>query len=390
VAAALRERILSGEYAVGEWLPAERDLTDELRVHRRVIRAAALLLESEGLLVRRPNCRPVVNIPPNQTVPVPPTEFPATDSADLGEDIVDETEMAAPASRTVALLMWRGGGVFELKGTAQNRILAGIDEVLMRGPENTRYHVKFLDLEKFGTEEENAAREAFLIRYALRRGYAGVVFYPYATESNRTVIRAAGKRVPLLLIDRRLTGVEADYVGIQNRGAEYDATKYLIDRGHRRIAFVTLPQAINTVNDRFLGYLDALEEAFGSERQEWIFAAPHLQVPDWPVFEAAFSLPADRRPTAAVCVNDHVAVRVTDHLDMLGLRVPDDVSVVGFDDLIKKLPNGVGLTTIAQPYEDIGRSAAELILRRTDKPLIELSEVELPCRFIERDSVKSI
>src|SRR3569833_2097116 len=63
VAAILRERILSGQNAPGEWHPAERDLTEELRVHRRSVRAAAGMLANEDLLLRRTNCRPVVIVP---------------------------------------------------------------------------------------------------------------------------------------------------------------------------------------------------------------------------------------------------------------------------------------------------------------------------------------
>lgn len=378
VASILRERILSGQYAPGEWLPAERDLTDELRVHRRIVRAASVLLANEELLVRRTNCRPVVNVPAG-----------VRKSAEDG--LVDEDVAAVgPASKTIALLTWQGGSVFESEGTAKDRTMKGLLSRLLEETEMGVLRAQFLDLEHVGTEEENAAREAFNLSYALRRGYAGIVFYPYATESNQPAIRAAARRVPFVLIDRRLAGVEADFVGIQNLAAIYEATRRLIELGHKRIAFLTLPQNIHTVHDRLRGYLRAMKEAFGEERQEWILTAPDDDAKSWPAFNAIFSLPASKRPTAAVCVNDYMALRVTDRLDDLGLRVPVDISVTGFDDIVKKLPNGVALATVAQPYEELGRAAADLLLRRMEKPLIEHSDIEIPCRFVERDSIRAI
>jgi len=385
VATILRERILSGQYAPGEWLPAERDLTEELRVHRRIVRAAAVMLANEDLLVRRTNCRPVVNIPTGMQQL--PQHVDATDIDALPDE---EAVAFTPASRTVALLMCRGGGVFELEGTAHQRIDRGITARLADEGDNVERQTQFLDLEVIGSEAENAAREAFHISYALRRGYAGIVFYPYATESNIAIVRAAAKRVPFVLIDRRLAGVEADYVGIQNRAAIYDATKRLIDLGHKRIAFLTLPQNVNTVYDRQQGYIQAITEAFGGERQELILTTPDHDAKSWPVFNAVFQQPAGKRPTAAICVNDHIAVRATDHLDELGLRVPTDVSIMGFDNIVTKLPNGVALSTIAQPYEGIGRTAADLILRRLEKPLLEHVDIELPCTFVDRDSIRAI
>ena len=381
VAAILRERILSGQYAPGEWLPAERDLTEELRVHRRIVRAAALLLENEDLLVRRTNCRPVINIPSGMQALVSSVDPSAID---------EDGAVFTPASRTVALLMCRGGGVFEPEGTAHQRIDRGITARLAEEGGNVERQTQFLDLEVIGSEEENAAREAFHINYALRRGYAGIVFYPYATESNLLTVRAAAKRVPLILIDRRLAGVEADYVGIQNRAAIMDATRRLIALGHKRIAFLTLPQNVNTVYDRLQGYIEALREAFGPERQEIILTTPDHDAKSWPAFNAVFQLPSGKRPTAAICVNDHIAVRATDHLDELGLRVPTDVSIIGFDNIVPKLPNGVPLSTIAQPYEGIGRMAADLILRRLEKPLLEHVDIELPCTFVDRDSIRPV
>ncbi len=365
VARVLRERIRAGFYAAGEWLPAERSLTEDLHVHRRVVREAIVQLTEEGLLARRPNCRPIVQAGIRKTEPadVPPNpQF--------------------PSSRLVALVMWHGGSL-EQGATAQQRIFWGINQALgVAG-----YHAVFLDLgREVGSEQANAASEAAHLRYALDHGFGGVVFYPYAYHSNRELIQEVSRAIPLILLDRMVPGVEADFVGIENRQAMFEATSHLIGLGHRRIAYVTRNEEIKTVQDRLQGYLHALRRAFREDAHEIVLSTPSVDGGAWPVFDTVFRLPPSERPTAVLCVNDYEAVRVTERLDRIGLCVPQDVSVVGFDDIIHTLPNGVGLTTVAQPFEEIGRLAAQTLLRRLQTPALEPAHRELPSRLIVRDS----
>ncbi|MCW3058271.1 MAG: regulatory protein LacI:Periplasmic binding protein/LacI transcriptional regulator [Capsulimonas sp.] len=366
VAEALRDRIRSGLYQPGEWLPAERELTDDMRVHRRVVRAAIAQLEREGLLLRRPNCRPIVQTPPV-----------AVDDTPAGTQF--------PASRLVALVMWHGGG--GATESAQQRIFWGMNQALGQAG----YHGVFLDLgEDVGTEQENAQSEAAHLRYALDHGFGGIVFYAYAYESNRELIQEVSRRMPLVLIDRMVPGVEADFVGAENRQAMFDAVKYLVQQGHKRIAYVTKGESINPVHDRLQGYLRALREEFASDAYEMVLTAPFSERSTWSVFDTVFKLPADERPTAVLCVNDVEAMRVEKRLAELGLSVPGDVSLIGFDNIVRSLPSGVGLTTMAQPFEEIGKAACKMFLRRIEDSSAPPLHVELPVKLIERASSKPI
>ncbi|BDI31160.1 hypothetical protein CCAX7_32110 [Capsulimonas corticalis] len=368
MAEALRERIRSGHYQPGEWLPAERVLTEDLHVHRRVVRAAIAQLEKEGLLIRRPNCRPIVQAP----------------AAPVADDLPTGSQF--PASRLVALIMWHGAAL-GATGTAQQRIFWGMNQALGQAG----YHGVFLDLgEEVGTEQENAEREATHLRYALDHGFGGIIFYAYAYDSNRELIQEVSRRMPLVLIDRMVPGVEADFVGTENRQAMFDATKYLIRQGHKRIAYVTKGESINPVQDRLQGYLRALREEFASDAYEMVLTAPFSDSSTWSVFDTVFKLPAEERPTAVLCVNDIEAVRVAKRLAELGLTVPEDVSLIGFDNIVRTLPGGVGLTTVGQPFEEIGKAATKMFLRRVDSAAVPQSHVELPAQLIERESSKSI
>ena len=93
VAGVLRDRIRSGDYRDGEWLPTERVLTEDLRAHRSVVRGALALLEKEGLILRRPHCRPIVQ----------------SSSAQAQNNAPAPSASPSPASRFVALVMWHGG-----------------------------------------------------------------------------------------------------------------------------------------------------------------------------------------------------------------------------------------------------------------------------------------
>ncbi|BDI29947.1 hypothetical protein CCAX7_19980 [Capsulimonas corticalis] len=364
----IRERIESGKYEAGGRLPSERELCEELKVHRRVVRSAIQVLEREGLINRQPNCRATVRSLDTQDTPHP--------MQNLGSKL--------QLSRFVALMMWHGNPQEE-GGTGQQRIFWGMNQTLGQAG----YHTVFLDLvEMIGTENEHADREATHLQYALDQGFGGIVFYCYSYYSNRDLLRKVARKIPLVLIDRDLPGVEADYVGVTNHRGMYEATNYLIGLGHKRIAYITRSEPVNTVQDRLQGYLAALRETFDPGYYEMVLAVPSTEGGAWPAFDAILQAPPEKRPTALVCVNDYEAVFVAGRLTEAGIRVPEDISVIGCDNIITKLPNGVGLTTTAQPFEEIGAEAAKLFLRRAGERKSDIAQVECPTRLILRDSCR--
>ena len=97
----------------------------------------------------------------------------------------------------------------------------------------------------------------------------------------------------------------------------------------------------------------------------------------------------EQRPTAAVCLNDYTAVGLSERLEYLGLSIPKDVALTGFDNIVPTLPNGMGLTTAAQPYEEIGITAVDLLMRRIKASASPPVSVELPAGLIIRASSMS-
>ncbi|MBC8134829.1 MAG: GntR family transcriptional regulator [Fibrella sp.] len=397
----IRQAILSGKYQAGTWLPTERELAQDFGVARRAVRRAIDIIAEEGLVVCRPRFRPVV-----ATLSGKPFYLPVeADTHSIEEPLYPPSPVLAgdtAGSRLVALVMWHGDP--EEQGvTAQQRIFWGMNRRLAQDG----FHGVFLDLGgpvlsekenigrgkqdlRFSSEAENIEREANYLRYVLEHGFAGIVFYAYAYRRNRELIQEVARRMPVVLIDRMIPSVQADYVGIDNHGAQYEATKHMLSLGHRRILFVSTAEPINTVQDRVEGYRQAMADAPGGPLYENILTAlSNWGIHEWPVFESLFRLPRGQRPTAIVCVNDHTAMNVCRRLLALGLRVPEDIALCGFDDNCAVLPNDVGLTTVAQPFEQIGSAAAETFLARYLEPASPSTvprHIELPARLIIRGS----
>ncbi len=218
VAATLAERIRSGLYGRENPLPTERVLAADFGVHRRSVRAAIEQLVREGLVSHRPNCRPTVEWPGEQALAA---------AASSGSPRIS-------TSNLIALIMWHGGGPLEHTGTSQQRIFWGMNEALTKAG----CHAVFLDIgDVMRPEQEIAAQEAEHLRYLRDQGFGGAVFYPYAYHHNRALVEEVSRSVPLVLLDRKITGVETDFVGIENRGSQFEITQHLIAQGHQRIAF---------------------------------------------------------------------------------------------------------------------------------------------------------
>ena len=376
VANTLRDQILAGQYKAGDWLPTERALAEELGVDRRVVRMAINQLVGSGYAIREPHCRPIVAAVETEATLLAPLDA-------MGNDTATTHALPHSPSNFIALLMCHGSELFERAFNSQHRIFWGMNQVLAEAGQ----HTVFLDIKVVASEEENAIREAEQLRYILKHGFGGVVFYPYAYRSNRELVEEVAAAIPLVTIDRQIDFARTDFVGADNYHAMYDAVRHLIDQGHRRIAYVTKNESIRPVQERIQGYMAAMHDA---DLVELVLPMPsYNNEQEWIAFDAVFRLPASKRPTAAAVFNDYAAMDSMRRLETLGLSVPGDVAVTGFDDIASTLPNGVGLTTVAQPYEGIGRKAAELILERSKDLTAPTRTVELPAQLIVRESSKA-
>jgi LacI family transcriptional regulator len=164
------------------------------------------------------------------------------------------------------------------------------------------------------------------------------------------------------------------------------AAQYLMKKGHRRIAFLgdtDLPEyAIHPVSQRLAGFRQTLEGAGLSLPPEYVILTPYSQEQ---ARQAAHKLMAlAEPPTAIFSATDLQAFGVLKAAREMGLKIPDDLAVIGFDDL--DMADYVGLTTIRQPLDDSGRIAVELLLSRLANPSHPIQHVNLPLSIVERET----
>jgi DNA-binding LacI/PurR family transcriptional regulator len=230
----------------------------------------------------------------------------------------------------------------------------------------------------------------------------GVILSPLVLEMNDLLPDRIA--IPLVLLGERLVEAPWDHVVIDNVAAARMATRHLLDLGRRHIAAIGVPHdvaghaslagASGATKFRLQGYMEALGEAGQSVDPRLLVAPEGLRRPDGTQAHREDGAQAVRRllalsnpPDAVFCFNDLVALGAIRALHEAGRRVPDDVAVVGFDDLDEGRFSTPTLTTISPDKEQIADSAVSLLLGRIDGTLVgPPARVEPPFRLVIRES----
>lgn len=223
----------------------------------------------------------------------------------------------------------------------------------------------------------------------------GLIVATRASKSgNERLEELIDSGIPVTLIGRDFRHPHADLVAADNLKGGYEATRYLIDAGHKRIGFigVSLTQGLHL--RRFQGYLEALKDSELRVADELIVGGRDIpeQMPGYSTEEMGYDgmmklLELEDRPTAVFARNDFTALGALNAIKRAGLRIPEDIAVVGYDDIPLAAHTSPALTTVRQPTREQGRAAAEFLLRRIEgdreQPRIEKS---FDCKLIVRES----
>jgi LacI family transcriptional regulator len=192
---------------------------------------------------------------------------------------------------------------------------------------------------------------------------------------------------PFILIDHQGTGEDCPAVGATNWQGAYTATEYLIKLGHQRIGFITGSMDLGCATDRLAGYRSALRTHHIPEIPGLIFEGTFFQPDGYAGAMAMLDGPV--LPTAIFASNDIMAMGVMDAVRNRGLRIPDDISVVGFDNIPQSALVYPPLTTVQQPLEHMGRVATQMLLGILGEPEKDIRRIELPTELIVRSSTSS-
>jgi LacI family repressor for deo operon, udp, cdd, tsx, nupC, and nupG len=256
-----------------------------------------------------------------------------------------------------------------------SEIVKGIDEVAIE-----RGYAVLL-----GDAQEQAAREREYATMPLSRQADGIILMSHRLPFDVPDDGSEPENLPPLVSGCESTGYDwVLNVSIDDRQGAIDATNHLIELGHRKIAVITGNHESASTRKRLAGFREAMQKAGLEVREDWVIfggykadsgelAAQELQI-------------QKERPTAIFCFSDEIALGCMHSLRQAGFAVPDDVSIIGFDDIPFARYFTPSLTTIAQPAEAIGRTCATLLLDLIDGKRPLNTRFVLPHKLIVRES----
>jgi len=231
--------------------------------------------------------------------------------------------------------------------------------------------------------DESEDKQAAYLRILLQKQVDGFILAPArSTAAPVALIQQQG--APVVVVDRQVPA-EVDIVRCDSEGGAYQLTHHLLALGHRRIAILSGSEAVSTATDRIAGYKRALADMNLPVNEAYIFQREFTLAAGDAMARQALAL--SPRPTALFAVNNFIAIGAFKVLQEMGLRVPEDISLVTFDDLPPTLRLGPFLTVAAQPAYEMGRRATELLLQRLAGDAPEpYQHVVLPTTLIVRQS----
>ncbi|MEP7291312.1 MAG: GntR family transcriptional regulator [Chloroflexota bacterium] len=344
----LRQLILSGRWQKGSLIPSESQLTTYLKVSRSTVRLALQKAEIEGLLERIAGRGTFVNYLPK-----------------------------AHENRLIAFITYGFDAEFHM--------------LMLKGAEQAvKAHGYQLILSNLQTQEE----ELDTLQRLTSEYVAGVLLRPN-TDASRADSQNSSRyrqiRLPMVLMDRQIHGLDCDFVTSDNYGGTQEMMHHLVQLGHEQIVFLTHHEMeLLPVKERYRAYCDVMREEGLTPLEPWNVSQPGQEILASDVFRMSMNanslelqqiktylLNAQPRPTAIFALNDYLAVITMLALKQLDLKVPGDISLAGFDDVDLAAHVEIPLTTVAQDFFEIGKRSAQLLLQRLNG---DIGEVH--CEFI--------
>jgi LacI family transcriptional regulator len=261
-------------------------------------------------------------------------------------------QLRAGTSRTLAYVMLDGTNPFF------HDVAAGIELA-----------AEDADLSLFICNSDGRAeREEVHLDRLMQQRVQGVLITPVNPDS--TALDEVSRRgIPVVIVDRVREGGGFCSVAVDDVFGGRIAIEHLLDKGHKRVAFVGGPESIGQVRERLQGAREAWAEA-GMPAEDLVYLpTAALTVSEGrSAGERVAGLPVRRRPTAAFCANDLLALGLLQQTIGSGQRVPDNLAIVGFDDIDFAAAAAVPLTSVRQPRQELGRTAARLVLDEATNP----------------------
>ncbi|MFD2331630.1 GntR family transcriptional regulator [Cohnella sp. GCM10020058] len=344
----LLDGIQAGRWKANEALPSENELSSQFGVSRITIKKAMDLLVEEGIVYRIQGKGSFV-------------------SADGKPVLYEQQNRTNAAKPIIALVMPRVNNQYT------GNLLMGIEAAVQAAG------AKLL----FGTANDDPEKESQLISEALEWGASGIIIYPSNCENyNEEILRLTLSGFPIVVIDRYIRGVETNCVLSDHEGGAYEAVSYLLDSGHRNIAYASaVIPGTTSLEDRKNGYLRAM----GGTPSARIYELTTTDTEE--AEETIRSFLADRPDITAFFASHYsIGTRILRAFEGTGVQVPEDLSVVFFDDFENSELSRVPPTCVIQQEEEIGKKAAELVISMCRGKGSSRTRIVLPTKLVVRAS----
>ncbi|UFJ40814.1 LacI family DNA-binding transcriptional regulator [Brevibacillus humidisoli] len=253
-----------------------------------------------------------------------------------------------------------------------SKIVQGIEDV------TRKHHYNIL----LCTTDTDIEREMIYLDLVKHKLADGVISMDPAADLDH--LTGEGRQFPVIQCCEYSENLQIPYVSIDNRTAAYKAVKHLITLGHRKIAMINSDQRFLYARLRKEGYLKALEEYGIACREEWVIHTDLGFESGQRAMRAFLAL--EEKPTAVFCVSDTLAIGALKGIKEEGVRVPQDIAVVGFDNIQFAAMMNPTLTTVAQPMYEMGCEAARMLIHKLNHPDDSLRSVILDHELIIRES----
>jgi GntR family transcriptional regulator of arabinose operon len=361
--------ILKGVYRPGQKLPTENELAERFQASRPTVGRAMRDLQQKGLIVRRQGQGTFVK------------------------------QAAGTGNNTFGLLVqWQ---VHPDSAYTMTTIFGVMVPEMLRVANESGYSLLLNDIPD-EIQINHIERAKTICQRLVDAQVAGVFFTPLEIEGNASInyeitetLNQAG--ISVVLLDRDITDSyhrsDFDIIGINNEQSALVLTHHLVDLGCRKIDFIAGPVFTTAINDRIRGYRAALEEhgiKVGNKRLHCFDSKTLLyDQSSNPIMNKLLSQIEKNEVEAFVCVNDSTAVDVINFLLRNGVRVPEDVRVVGFDDLPISRILPVSLTTVRQPTGTLAYEAIRTLIDRIKNPDLPARDIMVKTELVIRESCGS-